>query len=326
LVFMASEKPQFVAFRGIYPELSESRNMLKAKQKKESDSNLKKRKKMALGRGIDALIPDLGPFENDQVDYFQCDINLIHPNRYQPRIIFSREELEELCSSIKELGIIQPVLLRKDGSGYELVAGERRFRAAKMAGLTHVPAFIKNITDSDLLEMSIVENIQRENLNALEEAEAFQQLITEFNLTQEQVAKRVGKSRSAVANLLRLRQLPEQIKASILDHTLSMGHARALLGADTSAQQNAAWRAVVLKKLSVRETEALINRLKSEKKKPWKSSPDSEQIYLSSLADDLSRHLGTKTQIKRHGKKGKILIEFSNNEDLDRLIDLLKQL
>jgi ParB family transcriptional regulator, chromosome partitioning protein len=326
LVFMASEKPQFVAFRGIYPELSESRNMLKAKQKKESDSNLKKRKKMALGRGIDALIPDLGPFENDQVDYFQCDINLIHPNRYQPRIIFSREELEELCSSIKELGIIQPVLLRKDGSGYELVAGERRFRAAKMAGLTHVPAFIKNITDSDLLEMSIVENIQREDLNALEEAEAFQQLITEFNLTQEQVAKRVGKSRSAVANLLRLRQLPEQIKASILDHTLSMGHARALLGADTSAQQNAAWRAVVLKKLSVRETEALINRLKSEKKKPWKSSPDSEQIYLSSLADDLSRHLGTKTQIKRHGKKGKILIEFSNNEDLDRLIDLLKQL
>ncbi|MCD4762469.1 MAG: ParB/RepB/Spo0J family partition protein [Desulfobacterales bacterium] len=300
--------------------------MLKAKQKKESDSNLKKRKKMALGRGIDALIPDLGPFENDQVDYFQCDINLIHPNRYQPRIIFSREELEELCSSIKELGIIQPVLLRKDGSGYELVAGERRFRAAKMAGLTHVPAFIKNITDSDLLEMSIVENIQREDLNALEEAEAFQQLITEFNLTQEQVAKRVGKSRSAVANLLRLRQLPEQIKASILDHTLSMGHARALLGADTSAQQNAAWRAVVLKKLSVRETEALINRLKSEKKKPWKSSPDSEQIYLSSLADDLSRHLGTKTQIKRHGKKGKILIEFSNNEDLDRLIDLLKQL
>jgi len=326
LVFMASEKPQFVAFRGIYPELSESRNMLKAKQKKESDSNLKKRKKMALGRGIDALIPDLGPFENDQVDYFQCDINLIHPNRYQPRIIFSREELEELCSSIKELGIIQPVLLRKDGSGYELVAGERRFRAAKMAGLTHVPAFIKNITDSDLLEMSIVENIQREDLNALEEAEAFQQLITEFNLTQEQVAKRVGKSRSAVANLLRLRQLPEQIKASILDHTLSMGHARALLGADTSAQQNAAWRAVVLNKLSVRETEALINRLKSEKKKPWKSSPDSEQIYLSSLADDLSRHLGTKTQIKRHGKKGKILIEFSNNEDLDRLIDLLKQL
>jgi len=323
---MASEKPQFVAFRGIYPELSESRNMLKAKQKKESDSNLKKRKKMALGRGIDALIPDLGPFENDQVDYFQCDINLIHPNRYQPRIIFSREELEELCSSIKELGIIQPVLLRKDGSGYELVAGERRFRAAKMAGLTHVPAFIKNITDSDLLEMSIVENIQREDLNALEEAEAFQQLITEFNLTQEQVAKRVGKSRSAVANLLRLRQLPEQIKASILDHTLSMGHARALLGADTSAQQNAAWRAVVLNKLSVRETEALINRLKSEKKKPWKSSPDSEQIYLSSLADDLSRHLGTKTQIKRHGKKGKILIEFSNNEDLDRLIDLLKQL
>ena len=300
--------------------------MPKAKPKKEFNSNLKKRKKMALGRGIDALIPDFRPFENDQVDYFQCDINLIHPNRYQPRIIFSREELEELCGSIKEQGIIQPLLLRKDGSGYELVAGERRFRAAKMAGLTHVPAFIKNITDSDLLEMSIVENIQREDLNALEEAEAFHQLIAEFNLTQEQVAKRVGKSRSAVANLLRLRQLPEQIKTSILDNIISMGHARALLGADTSAQQNAVWRTVVSKKLSVRETENLINRLNSEKKKPRKSPPDSEQIYLSSLADDLSRHLGTKTRIKRHGKKGKILIEFYNNDDLDRLIDLLKQL
>lgn len=236
--------------------------MPKAKPKKESDSNLKKRKKMALGRGLDALIPDFSPFENDRVDYFQCDINLIHANRYQPRITFSQEELEELCNSIKEQGIIQPLLLRKDGSGYELVAGERRFRAAKMAGLTHVPAFIKNITDSDLLEMSIVENIQREDLNSLEEAEAFHQLIAEFNLTQEQVAKRVGKSRSAVANLLRLRKLPEQIKASILDNTLSMGHARALLGADTSALQIVAWRAVVSKKLSVRETENLINRLK----------------------------------------------------------------
>ena len=300
--------------------------MLKAKQKNESDSNLKKRKKMALGKGLDALIPDFRAFENDQVNYFQCDINMIHANRYQPRINFSQKVLEELSASIKEQGIIQPVLLRKDGNGYELVAGERRFRAAKMAGLTHVPAVIKNITDSDLLEMSIVENIQRENLNSLEEAEAFQQLITKFNLTQEQVAKRVGKSRSAVANLLRLRQLPEQIKASILDNTLSMGHARALLGADTSAQQIAAWRAVVLKKLSVRETENLINRLKSEKKKSRESQPDSEQIHLSNLADDLSHHLGAKTQIKKHGEKGTILIEFYNNNDLDRLIELLKQL
>ncbi len=300
--------------------------MPKAKQKNESDSNLKKRKKMALGRGLDSLIPDFRAFENDQANYFQCDINLIHPNRYQPRINFSQKVLEELCASIKEQGIIQPVLLRKDGNGYELVAGERRFRAAKMAGLTHVPAVMKNITDSDLLEMSIVENIQRENLNSLEEAEAFQQLITEFNLTQEQVAKRMGKSRSAVANLLRLRQLPEQIKASVLDNTLSMGHARALLGADTSAQQIAAWRTVILKKLSVRETERLINRLKSEKKKSGESQPDSEQIYLASLADDLSSHLGAKTQIKKQGEKGKISIEFYNNNDLGRLIDLLKQL
>jgi ParB family chromosome partitioning protein len=300
--------------------------MLKRKLKKEFNPDIKKRKKPVLGRGLDALIPDFRPFESDQVDYFQCDINLIRPNRYQPRTNFSKEELKELCSSIKEQGIIQPLLLRKDGSGYELVAGERRFRAAKMAELTHVPAVIKNIPDSDLLEISIVENIQREDLDPLEEAEAFHQLITEFNLTQEQVAKRVGKSRSAVANFLRLRQLPEQIKTSITNNIISMGHARALLGIDTSVQRIAVWRMVVSKKLSVRETENLIKRLKSEKKKPRKSQPDSEQIYLSNLADDLSRHLGTKTQIKKQGKKGKILIEFYNNDDLDRLINILKHI
>ncbi len=286
----------------------------------------KKTKKIALGRGLNALLPDIEHLESVSKEYFQCDIELIRPNRYQPRLRFSEDELEGMARSIKEQGIIQPLLVRKDENGYELVTGERRLRAAKKAGLDQVPVIVKTIRDTDLLEMSIVENIQREDLNPMEEAEAYYQLIAKFDLTQDQAAARIGKSRSAVANFLRLRQLPEQIKASIMDGTLSMGHARALLGASNSAQQNAAWRAVVSKGLSVRETESLIKRLKAKTKKPKKSSTGSEQRYLLSLADDLSRHFGTKVQIKRRGQKGKVEIAFYNNDDLDRLLSLLKQI
>lgn len=286
----------------------------------------KKTKKIALGRGLNALLPDIEYVESVSKEYFPCDIELIRPNRYQTRLRFSEDELEGMARSIKEQGIIQPLLVRKDENGYELVTGERRLRAAKKAGFDQVPVIVKTITDTDLLEMSIVENVQREDLNPMEEAEAYYQLIVKFDLTQDQVATRVGKSRSAVANFLRLRQLPEQIKADIINGTLSMGHGRALLGASNSAQQNVAWRAVVSKGLSVRETESLINRLKAEKKKPKKSSTGSEQRYLLSLADDLSRRFGTKVQIKRRGQKGKVEIAFYNNDDLDRLLNLLKQI
>ena len=286
----------------------------------------KKTKKIALGRGLNALLPDIEHVESVSKEYFQCDIELIRPNRYQPRMQFSEDELEGMARSIKEQGIIQPLLVRKDDNGYELVTGERRLRAAKKAGLDQVPVIVKTITDTNLLEMSIVENVQREDLNPMEEAEAYYQLIVKFDLTQDQVATRVGKSRSAVANFLRLRQLPEQIKADIINGTLSMGHARALLGASNSAQQNAAWRTVVSKGLSVRETERLINRLNAEKKKAKKPSDDSEQRHLLSLAEDLSRRFGTKVQIKRHGKKGRLEIAFYNNDDLDRVLTLLKQI
>lgn len=299
---------------------------MKTTNNKVTRSGSKKTKKIALGRGLDALIPGIDTVEDRSKEYFQCDIELIRPNRFQPRLRFSDDELEELSRSIKEHGIIQPLLVREDDNGYELATGERRLRAAKNAGLSHVPVVVKNITDSDLLEMSIVENIQREDLNPMEEAEAYNMLITEFNLTQDQVAVRVGKSRSAVANFLRLRQLPEQIKISIIDGALSMGHARALLGAKTSAQQNAAWRSVISKGLSVRETENLIKRLKSEEIKPKESSPSSEQRYLLSLAEDLSRHFGTQVQIKRRGQTGTVEIKFYSNDDLDRLLSLLKQI
>jgi ParB family chromosome partitioning protein len=291
----------------------------------ENSSGPIRRKKVALGKGLGALIPEIEEADERPSDFFYCDIELIRPNRFQPRLQFPKDELDELCQSIKEQGILQPLLLREEDDGYQLIAGERRLRAAKKAGLAQVPVIIKRISDSKLLELSIVENIQRANFNPIEESEAYYRLITEFNLTQDQAATRVGKSRSAVANFLRLRQLPEQIKASILDDSLTMGHARALLGVENSAQQMAAWRAVVKKGLSVRQTEDLIRILKDEKKKPRVPRKSSEDRYLMSLAEDLSRHFGTKITIKKQGKRGKVQIEFYSNDDLDRLIDRLRQ-
>ncbi len=299
---------------------------MKKKAKKGSEPAVKKRKKMALGRGLDALIPDIESIRDVPNVFFNCDIGMIRPNRYQPRRRFSEEELMELSHSIKMQGIIQPLLVRKDTSGYELVTGERRLRAAKLAGLKQVPVVLREVTDSKLLEISIIENVQREDLNPIEESEAYSRLMTEFNLKQNEVAKRVGKSRSAVANCLRLRQLPDAIKAQILDGTLSMGHARALLGADTTAQQNSASRMVVSKRLSVRETERLVRRMKSQKKAPKEPLKGVEEIYISDLADELSQHLGTRVQIKRKGRKGKVEIEFYNDDDLDRLIRLLREI
>ncbi len=299
--------------------------MQKKKIKKKTGLSPKKRGKPALGRGLDSLLPDIDIVENSSKEYFLCDIELIHSNRYQPRRQFSKDELDELSRSIKEQGMIQPLLVRKDASGYELVAGERRLRASKIAGLDKVPVVIKDISDENMLEISIVENIQREDLNAMEEAEAYHRLMIEFNSTQDQVALRVGKSRPTIANFLRLRQLPEEIKSGIMDNSLTMGHARALLGAGTSAQQRAAWRVVVSKGLSVRETETLVKRLKAEKIKPKKSKPGSEEIHLKNLAEDFSRRLGAKVQIKKHGQKGKVVIDFYTNDDLDRLIGIFKQ-
>jgi ParB family transcriptional regulator, chromosome partitioning protein len=295
--------------------------------KEKLDTDPRKRRKMALGRGLDSLLPITSNAETDsEKNYFQCDIELIRPNRYQPRRRFADEELAELSLSIQEQGIIQPLLVRKDGLGYELVAGERRLRASKMAGLKQVPVVIKDISDEALLEMSIIENIQREDLNPLDEAEAYHLLMTEFNLTQEDAAKRVGKSRPTVANSLRLRQLPDPIKQNILDNALSMGHARALLGAETPAQQLAAWRTVVAKGLSVRQTEALIRQLKKGRKSSKESLKTSETLHLASLAEELSRLLGTRVSIQRKGKKGKVEIDFFNDDDLNRLLERLQRL
>ncbi|MBL0701355.1 MAG: ParB/RepB/Spo0J family partition protein [Desulfosarcina sp.] len=302
-------------------------------------------KKMALGRGLDSLIPGFDHIENQAKEYITCAVDLVRPNRYQPRLDFSDEALEELSKSIKEQGIIQPLLVRKDDIGYELIAGERRLRAAKMAGFNQVPVIIKDISDTEMLEMSVVENIQREDLNPLEEAESYYRLINEFDMTQEQVAERVGKSRPAVANFLRIRQLPMQIKADLIKGTLSMGHARALLGVLNVARQIDVWRTVVEKQLSVRETEALIKRINQKEKVQVKEQQDKEQqdkeqqdkeqqdkeqqdsdsLYFKDIEDELARRFGTRVTIQRKDNKGKLFFEFYNDDDFDRLLGMLKK-
>lgn len=292
-----------------------------------TETGTKKRKKLALGRGLGALIPETisavtGDAEAQDKVFVECDVDLIQPNRFQPRSHFDDEEMAQLCESIRSQGILQPLLVRKLEMGYELVAGERRLRAARMAGLIKVPVMVKDVSNAEMLEMAIVENIQRENLNPMEEAEAYHRLIMEFGLTQEQASQRVGKSRSAVANFLRLRQLPDAIKESIVDGRLSMGHARALLGADNQAQQNAVWGAVIRKSLSVRQTEDLVKRMRNAAEKVERKKNGTEDRQLASLADNLSRRFGTKVQIKRRGKKGKLEIEFYSDDDLNRLLGL----
>ncbi len=285
------------------------------------------KKRAALGRGLDSLIPITPelPAAGKEGAYFMCDSDLIRPNPYQPRIHFSDDELTDLSASIREQGILQPLLVRKNAAGFELIAGERRLRASKMAGLRQVPVVVKDISDKEMLEMSIIENIQREALNPLEEAEAYHRLMTEFEMTQEQAARRVGKSRPAVANMLRLRQLPQAIKESINDGTLTMGHARAILAVEVPARQKAVWREVVSKGLSVRQTESLAKKSKTRKKPAGHGPAASDNIYFNSLAEELSRQYGTRVQIVRHGKKGRVEIDFFSDEDLDRLISILKQ-
>ena len=290
------------------------------------DKTGRKRKKMALGKGLEALIPGVDEPTQESPNYLLCDVALIKPNRYQPRRRFAEKDMAELAASIRTQGVIQPLLVRKDGEGYELVAGERRLRAAKMADLSQVPVVIKDISQTEMLEMAIVENIQREDFNPIEEADAYHRLMTEFGLTQDQAAARVGKSRSAVANFLRLRQLEDAIQKSIVEGQISMGHARALLALDDTADRLSAWRVITSKNLSVRETEQMIRKRKTAPpRKPAPKPPTAMERHLASLEEELSRYYGTKVSIQRTSKKsGTVAIEFYNDQDLDRLLSLLK--
>lgn len=274
-------------------------------------------KKTGLGKGMAALLPVV---EEEGRVFFSCPIEEIKPNRDQPRKKFAADKLAELADSIREKGVIQPLVVRRLPEHYELVAGERRWRAAQKAGLTEVPVVIQDVSDDTALEMALIENIQREDLNAIEQAEAFHALIERFHLSQEEMAKRVGKDRSTVANSLRLLKLPADVKQDILEDRLSMGHARALLALE-SAELMAQARGEILKRhLSVRETENLVRRLKSKKPVRQKAAPGPE---LAAVVDRLKRRFMTKVAIRQSGKGGRIEIAFSNAEDLTRLVDLL---
>ncbi|MBU8849607.1 MAG: ParB/RepB/Spo0J family partition protein [Desulfobacterales bacterium] len=285
----------------------------------------KKKKNTGLGRGISALIPDVETLEGNS-DFLMCPVGDIAPNRYQPRTVFSREELDRLKESIALRGVLQPLLVRHLDDSYELIAGERRLRAAREANLTHVPVFVKNLTDEQVLEVSIIENIQREDLNVLEEAEAYHRLIHEFNYTQEKVAKKIGKNRSTIANLIRLRSLPQVIKDSLIAEKISMGHARALLGAGSQENQIYLFKIVLEKELSVRQTEKLVNNVKQEPQRLQKKISAVEKKLLEETCLILSNRIKSNVRIKKNGDKGKIEINFKSRTEFQRLIDLLTNL
>ncbi|HEU0264428.1 MAG TPA: ParB/RepB/Spo0J family partition protein [Geobacterales bacterium] len=276
-------------------------------------------KKTGLGKGMAALLPVVE--EDEGKSYFTCPIEQIRPNRNQPRKTFDNARLEELAASIREKGIIQPLVVRRVADGYELVAGERRWRAAQKAGLHDVPVVIQDVSDDTALELALIENIQREDLNAVEEAEAYHSLMEKFGFSQEEMAKRVGKDRSTVANSLRLLRLPTEIKRDIVEERLSMGHARALLALDHPEQMREARDEVLRRHLSVRDTEGLVRRMKSGKK-PVKGAPavDSE---LTHLVDQLKHHFRAKVAIRQVGHGGKIEISYATMEELSRIIDTL---
>ncbi|MCK5010402.1 MAG: ParB/RepB/Spo0J family partition protein [Deltaproteobacteria bacterium] len=275
----------------------------------------------ALGKGLGALIPDIEDDLEGKEGALYCNLDEIQVNPYQPRTVFDQEKIEELTHSIKEKGVIQPLLVRKVKGGYQLVAGERRLRAAKKAGLEKIPVVVREISKAELLEYSLIENLQRENLNPIEEAEAYKRLMKDFGYTQQQVSQVLGKNRATVANQLRLLKLPGMVKKSLALGEISMGHARGLLSLRELQKVKEAFRIVVGKGLSVRETEKLVKRLSQEKKK---KEPEKRLIHLEYVRNDLRQWLGTQVKIVKSGKKGKIIIEFYSSEELERIIERIK--
>lgn len=272
-------------------------------------------KRQALGRGLEALIPA----RREELGIVEIPLVEIRPSQFQPRKRFNDKKLEELTASIRARGVLSPVIVRQAPGGYELVAGERRVRAAERAGLQHVPAVVREISNAEMLEVALIENLQREDLNPIEEAEVYRRLTEEFGLSQEDVATRVGRDRASISNTLRLLKLPQKVQADVIEGTLSAGHGRALLALESRDLQLKARQAVIEGDLSVRATELLVKRLKA--------TPAGQRRILSRQApelaraeDQLRRALATKVRIVRTGRRGRIEVEFYSEEDLDRLV------
>lgn len=292
-------------------------------------------KKKGLGKGLDALFANAeintqqisvsNTKENIEKGISYININDIKPNENQPRKDFNDEKIEELADSIKEHGLIQPVVLRKSGKGYEIVAGERRWRACRKAGIKEIPCIIKELTDEENMLIAIIENMQREDLNPVEEAEGINQMIEVYGMTQEQVSKSVGKSRPYITNALRLLKLPVEIRQMLSEGKLTAGHARAIAGVEDKKKQLLIAELVIKNELSVRQTEKLIKEEKTNEKRPAKRRAE-KNADVKRVEEDLKMILGTKVNLEHKGKKGKIEIEYYSREELDRLIELLKTL
>lgn len=291
--------------------------------------------KRGLGKGLDAMIPvpessSSGKMETKTEDKSSetiVKITQVEPNREQPRKNFDEDALQELADSIKQFGLLQPILVQDRKTYYEIIAGERRWRAAKLAGLKEVPVIIRDYTDQEIVEISLIENIQREDLNPIEEAQAYKRLLTEFNLKQDEVAERVSKSRTAVTNSMRLLKLCDEVQQMIIDDMLSTGHARALISIEDPEQQYMLAQKIFDEKLNVRDVEKLVKNLnKAEKPKKEISEDKSLEIIYQDVEEKLKQSLGTKVEISSKGNgSGKIEIEFYNHDDLERIIELLSK-
>ncbi len=280
-----------------------------------------------LGKGLEALIPDIPPEQDAQSDRLRdVEVARVVPNPFQPRETFDPAALEELKQSIAENGIIQPITVRQTDSGYELIAGERRLRAVQELGLERIPAFVLDIrTDEEMLELSLIENIQRENLNPIDEARGYRALIDKCNLTQDEVARKVGKERSTITNALRILKLPTVIQDSLVKGEISAGHARALLGLPDAGDQVALWKKTVRNKYSVRQVENLVKKMTAPaaKKKPAEAAKANP--FLQEMEDRLRSALSTQVRIEpRNKERGKIEIEYYSRDDLERICELLK--
>lgn len=279
-------------------------------------------KRPALGRGLSALIPDAPPAPPAGERTLEIDIDLLRPNRAQPRTAIDDTRIEELARSIKSNGVIQPIIVRKAENGYEIIAGERRWRASQHAGLLKVPVVVRDVPDDRLLAVALIENIQREDLNPIEEAQAYRRLADEYRLTQDEIAESVGKDRSSIANFMRLLKLPREIRENLGAGALTMGHARALLAvADETAQLRIS-REVISRSLSVRETEAIVKKAADPAPRPEEPRKD---VHTRAAEEKLRFALGTRVRIVRRGKGGRIEIDFQNENELQRLYEQLTE-
>lgn len=295
-------------------------------------------RKGGLGKGLDSMIPDkIGKVSKDQSETVQpdtmMDIDKVEPNRKQPRKNFDEDALLELSESIKQFGVIQPLIVQDRKTYYEIVAGERRWRAAKMAGLKEIPVIIKNFSEQEIMEISLIENIQREDLNPIEEALAYKKLLTEFNLKQDEVAERVSKSRTAVTNSMRLLKLNEKVQQMLIDDMLSTGHARALLAIEDEDEQYNLAQKIFDEKMSVREVEKLVKKLQKDKTEKPKEEVKTDQaieqmqVIYHDLEEKMKGIFGTKVSINsKDMKKGKIEIEYYSPDELDHIMDMFRSI